>query len=165
MGGVLVSDRVAATVVDGGAEFFHGYTYSGHPTCAAAALENLRIIEEENLVRRVAYDIGPYMQRQWQALGEHPLVGEARMVGLIGALELVPAKPSRRLSFAPIGAVGTLARDLSFQNGLIMRAVRDSLIIAPPLTISHGEVDELIRLARLTLDMTWAELKRRGSVA
>lgn len=164
MGGVLVSDRVAEVVVGKGEEFFHGYTYSGHPTCAAAALANLRIIEEEGLVQRVADDIGPYMQARWKGLGEHPLVGEARMVGLIGALELMPRKPSRRDRFTPVGAVGNLARDFSFANGLVMRAVRDSLIIAPPLTITHAEVDELIRLARLTLDMTWDELKRRGVV-
>jgi putrescine aminotransferase len=165
MGGVLVSDRVADVVVGIGEEFFHGYTYSGHPTTAAAALENLRIMEDEKLVDRVANDIGPYMQARWRALGEHPLVGEARMVGLIGALELVPAKPSRSVKFAPVGEVGTLARDFSFRNGLVMRAVRDSLIIAPPLTISHAEVDELIRLARLTLDMTWDALKGQGKVA
>ncbi|WP_443147519.1 aspartate aminotransferase family protein [Prosthecomicrobium sp. N25] len=165
MGGVMVSDRVADVVVGIGEEFFHGYTYSGHPTAAAAALETLRIMEEEKLVERVATDIGPYMQARWTALGDHPLVGEARMVGLIGALELVPAKPSRALRFAPVGEVGTLARDISFRNGLVMRAVRDSLIIAPPLVISHAEVDELVRLARLTLDVTWEALKAQGKVA
>jgi putrescine aminotransferase len=164
IGGVMVSDRVAAVVVDQGEEFFHGYTYSGHPTCAAAALENLRILEDEGIVDRVRSDIGPYLQARWLALGEHPLVGEARMTGLIGALELVPAKPSRTQKFTPTGQVGTLCRDISFANGLIMRAVRDSMIISPPLVITHEEADQLVALARRTLDDTWAELKRTGRV-
>lgn len=164
IGGVMVSDRVADVVVGEGEEFFHGFTYSGHPTCCAAALENLRILDEEGIVERVEKDIGPYLQARWKALGEHPLVGEARMVGLIGALELVPAKPSRTEKFAPVGQVGTLCRDISFRNGLVMRAVRDSMIIAPPLVLSHEEADQLVAIARRTLDDTWAELKRTGRV-
>ena len=165
MGGVLVSDRVADVVIGVGEEFFHGYTYSGHPTCAAAGLANLKIIQEEKLVERVANDIGPYFQKQWLALGEHPLVGEARMVGLIGALELVPSKPSRTAKFADTGKVGTICRDISFENGLIMRATRDSMIIAPPLVISHSEADELIRRATKTLDETHHRLKKDGLMA
>jgi putrescine aminotransferase len=164
MGGVMVSDRVADVVIGMGEEFYHGYTYSGHPTCAAAALANLKIIQEEHLVERVANDIGPYFQKQWLALGDHPLVGEARMVGLIGALELVPNKPSRREKFANTGDVGTLCRDFSFNNGLVMRATRDSMIISPPLVISHAEADELIKRATLTLDQTYMALKKDGRV-
>lgn len=165
MGGVLVSDRVAATIVGKGEEFYHGYTYSGHPTCAAAALANLAIIENEGLVARVRDDIGPYLQQRWLRLGDHPLVGESRMKGLVGALELVPKKPSREIRFADEGKVGTIARDLSFKNGLIMRAVRDSLILSPPLTLTHAEADELVRLAEKTLDDTWMALKAEGLVA
>lgn len=164
MGGVMVSDRVADVVIGVGEEFFHGYTYSGHPSCAAAALANLKIIEDEKLVDRVANDIGPYFQKKWLALGDHPLVGEARMVGLVGALELVPNKPSRAAKFADTGKVGTLCRDFSFNNGLVMRAVRDSMIISPPLVISHAEADELIARATKTLDQTYAELKKDGRI-
>jgi len=164
MGGLLVSDRVADVIIGLGDDFNHGYTYSGHPSCAAAALANLAIIEREKLVERVASDIGPYFQKQWLALGEHPLVGEARMVGLIGALELVPNKPSRTEKFAPVGKVGTLCRDISFENGLVMRATRDSMIISPPLVISHDEADELIRRAKKTLDETYVALKKDGRV-
>jgi putrescine aminotransferase len=164
MGGVMVSDRVADVVVGIGEEFYHGYTYSGHPTCAAAALANLAIMERERLPERVANEIGPYMRERWLGLGDHPLVGEARMTGLLGALELVPEKPSRTVRFAPVGEVGTLARDFSFKNGLVMRAVRDSLIIAPPLTVSRDEVDELVRMAWLTLDQTWSALRKDGRV-
>ncbi|ESR23685.1 aspartate aminotransferase family protein [Lutibaculum baratangense] len=161
IGGVMVSDKVADVVAEGG-EFFHGFTYSAHPASCAAALANLKIMREERVVERVKEDIGPYLQERWRALGEHPLVGEARMLGLVGALELVPAKPGRSERFANTGEVGTLCRDISFGNGLIMRAVRDGMIIAPPLVISHDEVDQLVALARKTLDDTLAELRRRG---
>ncbi len=167
MGGVMVSDKVAAVITAEGAEFNHGYTYTGHPTCAAAALANLDIIEREGLVTRVRDDIGPYLRERWLTLGDHPLVGEARMKGLVGALELVPEKPSRSKKFAHVtdeGRAGTIARDLSFKNGLIMRAVRDSLILSPPLTLSHAEADELVRLAAKTLDDAHAALKKEGLV-
>jgi putrescine aminotransferase len=102
------------------------------------------------------------MQALWRALADHPIVGEARMVGLIGALELTPNKRTRASWPAETGTVGMIARDFSFQNGLVMRATRDTLIIAPPLVITRGEVDELIASARKTLDETWGEVKRRG---
>jgi putrescine aminotransferase len=162
IGGVMVSDKVYDVLLDTG-DFNHGYTYSAHPVACAAAIANLKVIRDEKLVERVANDIGPYLQSRWTALADHPLVGEARMVGLMGALELVPAKPSRR-RFEGDGKIGLMCRDFSFRNGLVMRAVRDSMIIAPPLVISHAEADELVRLARKTLDMTWDELKRQGLV-
>ncbi|MBO6755104.1 MAG: aspartate aminotransferase family protein [Roseibium sp.] len=162
MGGVLVSDKVAAGLFEKGGEFFHGYTYSGHPACAAAALTNLEIMEREGLVDRVADDIGPYLQARWRALADHPLVGEARMTGLMGALELVPDKADRTRAFADTGTVGTICRDLSFQNGLVMRAVRDSMIISPPLVLSHDEADYLVATAKKTLDETYAVLKKDG---
>ncbi|MCJ8142140.1 aspartate aminotransferase family protein [Ancylobacter sp. A5.8] len=163
LGGVMVADRVVEVLLEGG-DFNHGYTYSGHPAACAAALANLDIIVREQLVERVANDAGPYLAARWRALAEHPLVGEAPMVGLVGALELTPDKLGRT-KFPDVGKVGTLARDFSFRNGLVMRAVRDRLIIAPPLTISHGEMDELIARARRTLDETYAELKRWGWVS
>ena len=165
IGGVMVSDRVADAFIDKGGEFFHGYTYSGHPACCAAALANLEIMQREKLVERVADDIGPYLQKKWIALGEHPLVGEARMVGLVGALELVPDKGAPATRFAPVGEVGTIARDISFGNGLVMRAVRDSMIISPPLVLTHEEADELVLRAERTLDETYSALKKQGRIA
>ncbi|MEI2386302.1 aspartate aminotransferase family protein [Breoghania sp. JC706] len=164
IGGVMVSDKVADVVINKGGEFYHGYTYSGHPACCAAALANLAIMEDEKIVERVKDDIGPYLQKKWIALGAHPLVGEARMVGMMGALELVPVKGDRKKKFDNEGAVGTMARDFSFDNGLVMRAVRDSLILSPPLVLSHEEADELARIAEKTLDDTYAALKREGRV-
>ncbi|HSI40336.1 MAG TPA: aspartate aminotransferase family protein [Xanthobacteraceae bacterium] len=163
LGAVMVADRVADLLIEKGGDFNHGYTYSGHPAACAAALANLAIMEREKLVERVADDVGPYLKARWSALAEHPLVGEAPMVGLVGALELTPDKAGRT-KFPDVGKAGTLARDFSFKNNLVMRAVRDRLIIAPPLVISHGEIDELVARARKTLDETWDELRRWGWV-
>lgn len=165
IGGVMVADRVADAFIEKGGEFFHGYTYSGHPACCAAALANLEIMQREKLVERVADDIGPYLQAKWRALGDHPLVGEARMVGLVGALELVPARGDRSRKFASVGEAGTLCRDLCFDNGLVMRAVRDSMIISPPLVLSHEEADDMIARIVRTLDQTHAALKKDGRLA
>ena len=88
-------------------------------------------------------------------------MGEARTKGLLGALELVPAKPSRE-RFANEGDVGTLSRDISFDKGLVMRAVRDSLILSPPLVITPEELDWMADTVWSVLDDTGAELKRRG---
>jgi putrescine---pyruvate transaminase len=163
IGGVMVSDRVAEVIGNAG-DFNHGFTYSGHPAACAAAVANINILREERIVDYVRDDIGPYLQAKWLALGDHPIVGEARMIGLIGALELTPNKAARASWPVETGTVGAIARDFSFQNGLVMRATRDTMIIAPPLVISRAEVDELMRLAERTLDDSWSEVKRRGYV-
>jgi putrescine aminotransferase len=163
IGAVAVSDEIAETLYAMGDDFNHGYTYSGHPASCAAAIANLEIIRREGLVERVARDIGPYLQAKWRALAEHPLVGEADMVGLMGGLELTPDKASRR-PFPKVGQVGLICRDISFRNNLVMRATRDRMILAPPLVITHAEVDELIRRATATLDETWRVLKAEGLV-
>lgn len=164
IGGVLVNDSVGDVITSGGGEFYHGFTYSGHPAACAAALKNLEILQSERIVERVRDDIGLYMQAKWAALGEHPLVGEARMVGLVGALELVPEKPSRK-RFENEGTVGGICRDHSFKNGLVMRAVRDSMIISPPLTITKDEADQLIALVEKTLDDTAHSLRKSGHLS
>ncbi len=151
MGGVIVRDEVVQTLNEGG-EFYHGFTYSGHPVAAAVALENIRILREEKIVERVKSKTAPYLQSRWQELVEHPLVGEARGVGLLGALELVKNKKTREL-FADAG-VGMRCREHCFRNGLVMRAVGDTMIISPPLVISEEQIDELIGKVRLCLDAT-----------
>jgi putrescine aminotransferase len=151
MGGVVVRDEVVQTLNEGG-EFYHGFTYSGHPVAAAVALENIRILREEKIVERVKTKTAPYLQSRWQELIEHPLVGEARGVGLLGALELVKNKKTRE-RFADPG-VGMLCREHCFRNGLVMRAVGDTMIISPPLVISEEQIDELIGKVRLCLDAT-----------
>ncbi|MGH2343421.1 aspartate aminotransferase family protein [Segnochrobactraceae bacterium EtOH-i3] len=161
LGGVMLTEKVAQ-VLEAGGDFHHGYTYSGHPACCAAAIANLKLMRDEKVVERVAADIGPYLQKKWATLAEHPLVGEARMVGLIGALELTPDKTTRAKFATETGKVGTIARDLSFANGLVMRATRDSLILSPPLVISHADADEIVDIASRVLDGTLAEVKKLG---
>lgn len=163
IGGVMVGDRIAEVLVDRGGEFHHGFTYSGHPVACAVACATIGILREERIVERVKNDVGPYLQARWKELGAHPLVGEARCVGLIAALELVRNKQTREL-FADPGEVGTVCRDLCIEAGLVMRAVRDTMIIAPPLVITHGEIDELIDKAQRALDATLAVLKRQGTL-
>ena len=154
MGGVIVRDEVAQTLAEGG-EFYHGYTYSGHPVAAAVALENIRILREERIVERVKQETAPYLQKRWQELADHPLVGEARGLGMLGALELVKDKKTRA-RFE--GGIGMRCREHCFRNGLIMRAVGDTMIVSPPLVIDKEQIDELIGLARKCLDATAAEV-------
>ena len=153
LGGVMVSDRVADTLIEKGGEFYHGYTYSGHPAACAVAIANINILKNEGLIERVKSDIGPYLQKKWQTLGEHPLVGETRMVGLMGALELVQNKDTLERFDEDLG-VGTICRDFLVNNGLVMRAVGDSIVTAPPFILTHAEADELVEKAWKCLDLT-----------
>jgi putrescine aminotransferase len=153
LGGVMVSDRVADTLIEKGGEFYHGYTYSGHPAACAVAIANINILKNEGLIERVKSDIGPYLQNKWQTLGEHPLVGETRMVGLMGALELVQNKDTLQRFDEDLG-VGTICRDFLVNNGLVMRAVGDSIVTAPPFILTHAEADELVEKAWKCLDLT-----------
>jgi putrescine aminotransferase len=153
LGGVLVGDRVADVMIDKGGEFFHGYTYSGHPAACAVAIANIRLIQQHGLVDRVKNDIGPYLQERWAKLGEHPLVGETRMVGLMGALELVANKETLE-RFPEKRGAGTVCRDLFVENGLVLRAVGDTMVCAPPLVLSKEEADELVDKAWACLDLT-----------
>jgi putrescine aminotransferase len=161
MGGVLVHDRVADVLEHTGGEFFHGYTYSGHPACAAAAIANLQIMQDEGVVEHVRDVAAPNFAKVFASLADHPLVGEARTKGLLGAIELVPSKDSRD-RFANYGDVGTICRDISFQHGLVMRAVRDSMILSPPLVITPDELEWMGATVGKVLDETGAELKRRN---
>jgi putrescine aminotransferase len=161
LGGVMVGDRVAKVLIEQGGEFNHGYTYSGHPVACAVALANLDILESENLVGRVRDDTGPYLAAQFATLLDHPLVGQAETCGLMAGLVLVKDKASNTLFPADL-SVGMVCRGHCFANGLIMRAVGDRMIIAPPLTITHAQIDEMMGLIRLALDKTLADAQRSG---
>jgi putrescine aminotransferase len=104
----------------------------------------------------------PLFPRALESVGDHPMVGQARMKGMFGALELVPDENDLKKRFDDVGKVGTITRDHSFANGLVMRAVRDSLIISPPLTITEEETDVLIASARKTLDAAWNDVRKQG---
>jgi len=158
LGGVFVSDRVADVLVEKAGEFAHGYTYSGHPAACAVAIANLKILQRENLVERIRDDIGPYLQNKWAAFADHPLVGEARMVGLMGAFELVRDKQSLERFDEKVGA-GAVYRDHVTAEGLCLRASGDTIICAPPFTLSHAEADELIDKATIALDLAHKSLK------
>ncbi len=144
-------DSVAKVISEGG-EFNHGFTYSGHPVAAAVGLENLRILRDEHIVEKARMEAAPYLQKRLRELQDHPLVGEVRGLGLLGAIELVKDKATR--SRYEGKGVGMICRNFCFENGLIMRAVGDTMIIAPPLVISHVEIDELLEKARKCLDLT-----------
>ncbi|MCG4455377.1 MULTISPECIES: aspartate aminotransferase family protein [unclassified Pseudomonas] len=156
MGGLIVRDEVVEVLNQGG-DFNHGFTYSGHPVAAAVALENIRILREEKIIERVKAETAPYLQKRLRELADHPLVGEVRGVGMLGAIELVKNKATRERYPSESGA-GMICRGHCFDNGLIMRAVGDTMIISPPLVISKAEIDELVDKARKCLDLTAAEL-------
>jgi len=158
LGGVMVGDRVSDALIDKGGEFFHGFTYSGHPASCAVAIENIHILQREKLIERVRDDIGPYLQERWHTLAEHLIVGETRMVGLMGALELVADKAGLERFDEDAGA-GTICRDFLVNNGLVMRAVGDTIVVAPPLVLSHEQADELIEKTVKCLDLTHQALQ------
>jgi putrescine aminotransferase len=161
LGGVVVSKRVAEVLIEKGGEFTHGYTYSGHPVACAVALANLDIIEREGLVERVREETGPYLARQFAELSDHPLVAGAETMGMVGGLVLMKDK-SKHLGFDPSLDVGMVCRNHCFANGLIMRAVGDRMIIAPPLICSKTQIDEMMSRIRICLDATLADLQSRG---
>ncbi|HCE94712.1 MAG TPA: aspartate aminotransferase family protein [Acidovorax sp.] len=163
LGGVLVGNRVAQVLIEKGGEFNHGYTYSGHPVACAVALANLDIMESEQLPQRVRGDTGPYLAKCFEVIATHPLVGVAETCGLTAGLVLVKNKASRE-RFAEELSVGMICRRHCFQNGLVMRAVGDRMIIAPPLTMTHADIDEMMRLIRQALDLTHQELIQKGLI-
>ena len=161
LGGVLVGERVATALIEQGGEFEHGYTYSGHPVACAVGLANLQLIQDLGLVEHVREDVGPYLAAQFAALRAHPLVGDVESCGLMAALQLVK-DPATGAGFDPALGVGMVCRGHCFGNGLIMRAVGDRMIIAPPLVITRAQIDELMVRIRRALDLTLAELHGRG---
>ena len=163
IGGVMVGDRVAQVLMNSG-DFNHGMTYSGHPVAAAVAAANLKILRDEGIVDRVRDDTGPYLQKKWQeAFADHPHLDDVRGVGFLAAFTWVKDK-SRRELFANPGEIGTICRDIFFKNNLIMRAVGDSMVSAPPLVMTQTEIDEMIALAARCVDQTTNTLRARGLI-
>jgi putrescine aminotransferase len=154
----MIGDRVAKVLFESG-DFNHGYTYSGHPVSCALAIENIRILREEGIVDRVREETGPYLTQRLQDLKSHPLVGDVRNLGFIGAIELVKDK-AKRQTYEPLGRVGTTCRDHCFNIGLVMRATRDTMLVSPPLIWTKSNVDEFVELTRKALDLTLADVRR-----
>jgi putrescine aminotransferase len=157
IGAVAVGERVARALIEDGGEFHHGFTYSGHPVCAAVAACNIRILRGEAVVERVRDDLGPYFQGRLRELLDHPLVGEVRGHGLMAGIQLCADKRHRTL-FSERGRAGGLCRDHALRCALVMRAVDDSMVLSPPLVIARAEVDELVTKAREALDLTARDL-------
>ncbi|MFD0917726.1 aspartate aminotransferase family protein [Pseudahrensia aquimaris] len=156
---VLVSDRVADVISKGG-EYYHGYTYSGHPVTCAVALENIDIIEREGLIERVRDDTGPYLlERLQEVIGDHPLVGEVRGMGLLAAIEIVKDRETGE-RFPNEGSAAVCVRDHSIEAGMMMRAVGDTMILSPPLIWTRETIDEAAAICKVALDKAAADLLR-----
>jgi putrescine---pyruvate transaminase len=157
MSATAVSSDIVSVLKTGG-DFVHGFTYSGHPVCAAVALRNIEIIEREGLVERTRTVTGPALAAALKTLEDHPLVGEARSLGLIGAVEIV-AKPGTNQRFTgKEGVAGPIVRDICIANGLMVRGIRDSLVMCPPLVISEAQIGEMVGIIRRSLDEAMPKL-------
>jgi len=155
LGGVMVGDKVAEVLLSGGGEFAHGFTYSGHPAACAAGLATLDIYRETDRVAAVERELTPLMAERWATLRDHPIVGEVRSKGALAAIELVRDKASRtRLDANAKGAL--FCRDAAIGNGLMVRAVGDAIICAPPLICGREEIDRIIDRLVKALDITAA---------
>ncbi len=153
LSGVIVDDRIAKTLMEHDDDFHHGYTFAGHPVACAVAIKNLEIIERENLIPRVNAHTGPALGRLLARFKDHPLVGEVRSIGMLGAIELVADKKTRR-RFAEQGRVGLICRDHFFREGFIMRAVFDTMVCAPPLIWTDAQFAEAEAVIAKALDLT-----------
>jgi putrescine aminotransferase len=157
IGGSIVSDEIAEVI--NACEFNHGYTYSGHPVCAAVALENLRIMQEEDILSHVRNVAIPALHAALADLGEHPLVGGVNKSGMMASLPLTPHKESRAKFAGDSGTVGYMCREHCFANNLVMRHVGDRMIISPPLVITPEEIEVFAKRAKTALDATYKDLK------
>ena len=165
IGAVMISEAIYSVLVQQSEKigvFSHGFTYSGHPVTSAVALETLNIYEKDEIlshVRRVA----PRMQAGLRRFADHPLVGEVRGIGLVGAVELVRDKATKA-PFDPAEAVGPFLARRAQQHGLMLRASGDSIVFCPPLIIDEGEIDLMLGRFALALDDTYAMVRERGLI-
>ncbi len=163
IGAALLPEEIYQAMVDESRKlgvFGHGNTYSGHPVCAAVALRTLEIMEERDILGHVRA-LAPHFQAHLRRLGDHPLVGEARGVGLIGGLEIVADKDSKR-PFDPATQVAAHCMDVARENGLIVRAIGDTIAICPPLIITEDEAGELFARLDRALDATLEWVRKEG---
>ena len=138
--------------------FGHGYTYSAHPVCAAVALRNLQLIEERSILDNVR-KVAPHFQKRLKKLGNHELIGEARCIGLIGALEIVADKKSKK-SFDLKQMVGFQCMEFANHHGLIIRAIGDNIAFCPPLIINESQIDSIFDKIELALNETAVWIKK-----
>lgn len=170
LGAVGYADHVAEDLFDKGGAVWHGFTYASHPTCCAAALANIEIMQKEKIVEYVEATAAPYLKTKWLELANHPLVAEARMEGLLGALEIDVKRANPQSQYAkpdfgggaaysaPQMGAG-LVSDYAYELGLIARPIKDVLVISPPLVINLAEMDELIAHTKAALDRALATVQ------
>jgi 4-aminobutyrate--pyruvate transaminase len=161
----LVSGRIYGGLVEGSRRngaFSHGVTYAGHPVAAAVAVEALKLYEERDIVGHVRR-VSPHFLERLHALRAHPLVAATRGVGLIGALEIVRDKASRA-TFDPAGGVLAFLGNAALAEGLITRALKDTVAVCPPLIIDDAQLDELFDKLGRALDATLAHARTLGPV-
>jgi len=153
---ILINEAIYQGLVDESRKigvFGHGFTQSGNPTCAAVALRTLELMDERNLLEHVR-SVAPRFQTKLRAFAGHPLVGEARGVGLLGGLELVADKATKA-SFDPAKKVGIFLIARARERGLIIRSLNDTVAFCPPLIIDEGQIDEMMERFSKALDATW----------
>ena len=144
--------------------FGHGYTYSSHPVPAAVALETLKIYEERDIVGAWCGRVGPRLQAAIRSYADHPLIGEARGIGLIGAVELVRDKATKQSFDAKAGVAAYLVRRAQHHGVILRNMPGDIVAFCPPLIISESEIDEMMGCFAKALDDTWAMVKEKGLV-
>ncbi|MBO32273.1 MAG: aspartate aminotransferase family protein [Rhodospirillaceae bacterium] len=142
--------------------FGHGFTYGGHPVPAAVALETLKIYEETDILGHIR-SVAPIMQDKLRRLGTHPLVGEARGVGLIGAIEPVRNKETKEF-FDPSAGIGAYLAGRAQENGLITRAIGDVLAFAPPLVIDADQIAKMMNMVSKSLDETYEMAQQKDLI-
>jgi 4-aminobutyrate--pyruvate transaminase len=156
---VLANKRVSDALIQGGSmfgPFSHGFTYSGHPVSAAVALEAIRIYEERDIVGHVRAMTKP-LATGLARLEGHPLIGDIRQHGLVAGVELV-ADPATGRAFDPAARIGRRFVECAQRNGLVVRALGDTIALAPPLVITEAEIGELLRRFELALSQLTHEL-------
>ena len=154
----VISDEVASVIEADSAVLQHGFTTSGHPMACAVALKNIEILESEGLVQRIHDDLGPYFSRVLKRLEDHPLVGEARVCGLMAGIELVKDKTSHEQYPEEVG-LGDHVGQAALMRGLIVRPVGNALVLCPPFVLSHAEIDFIGSVLRDALDDIWAAIQ------
>jgi 4-aminobutyrate--pyruvate transaminase len=163
--GLLLTDQINDVLAEGSVKhgaFAHGVTYSAHPVCAAVALETLAIYEERRIVDHVK-KVSPRLQEGLRALQNHPLVGEARGIGLVGAVELTQNKSTKQ-AFDPKNGVGQYVQTRALEYGVIVRNMRDAVAVCPPLIIDEAQIDELVEGLRRALDDGLVHARKQGWV-
>ena len=163
---VVLSEKMYGPIAEAGKKLGtlgHGYTYSGHPVCAAVGLKTLEIYERDQIFGRAAA-LAPKFQARLRSFLDHPLVGEARGVGMIGALEFVSNKTTKA-GFTPYGSIGTYCFERCHAHGLIPRNVGDGIALCPPLVITEAQIDEMFDKLSLALDDTLDHVSRQGLLA